>query len=218
MPGGHKPKKVWASHNISGLRNQLRPSSIISDAPSHPTPPWSQAPSPNGDLEEDDDDLDLLIHFDSLKTNLQYKDECKDDAEQLEDEWFEEWDGFRSEDLAEDGGGWWPKWSWLVAWTNNYTKREEKEESEKSVHTYSITFYKDTTQCNQRGLRYIRRPRCHVKIVEAQQCYAVALQSQGKLIRFGFKSPSYSPKVHGTKLKGKSFLSPVIEPDQQPTV
>ena len=89
MPGGHKSKKSWASRNISGLRNQPRSSSIISDACSHPTPPQSQAPSPDGDesdLEEDDDDLDLLIHFDSLKTNLQYKDECPEDAEQLEDE------------------------------------------------------------------------------------------------------------------------------------
>ena len=87
MPGGHKSKKAWASHNISGLGNQPRPSSIISDACSHPTPPWSQAPSPDGDesdLEEDDNDLDLLIHFDSLKTNLQYEDECPEDAEQLE--------------------------------------------------------------------------------------------------------------------------------------
>ena len=53
------------------------------------------------DLEEDDDDLDLLIHFDSLKTNLQYEDECPEDAEQLEDEELEEWDGFWSDDLAD---------------------------------------------------------------------------------------------------------------------
>ena len=104
MPGGHKSKKAWASCNISGLRNQPRPSSIISDARSHPTLPWSQAPSPDGDesdLEEDDDDLDLLIHFDSLKTNLQYEDECPENAEQLEDKELEEWDGFRSDDLAD---------------------------------------------------------------------------------------------------------------------
>src|ERR1700722_4996008 len=103
MPGGHKSKKAQQSRNITGLRNQPRPSSIISGTSSHPTPPRSQAPSPDGDesdLEEDDEDLDLLIHFDSLKTNLQYEDECLDDAEQLEDEELEEWEGFSSEDLA----------------------------------------------------------------------------------------------------------------------
>ena len=104
MPGGHKSKKARQSRNITGLRNQPRPSSIISGTSSHPTPPRSQAPSPDGDesdLEEDDEDLDLLIHFDSLKTNLQYEHECLDDAEQLEDEELEEWEGFSSEDLAD---------------------------------------------------------------------------------------------------------------------
>ena len=33
--------------------------------------------------------------------NLQYEDECPEDAEQLEDEELEEWNGFRSEDLAD---------------------------------------------------------------------------------------------------------------------
>ena len=45
MSGNHISKKAWASHSISGLRNQPRPSSIISDIPSHQTLPWSQAPS-----------------------------------------------------------------------------------------------------------------------------------------------------------------------------
>ena len=97
MPGGHKSKKAQASCNISGFKNQPRPSSIISDAPSRPNPPQSQAPS----LEEDDDDLDLLIHFDSLKMNLQYEDECPEDVEQLEDEELDKWDGFRGEDIAD---------------------------------------------------------------------------------------------------------------------
>ena len=99
MPGGHKSKKAWQSRNITGLRNQHRPSSIISGTSSHPTPPQSQAPSPNGDesdLEEEDEDLDLLIHFDSLKMNLQSEDECLDDAEQLEDEELEEWEGLKA--------------------------------------------------------------------------------------------------------------------------
>ena len=33
--------------------------------------------------------------------NLQYEDECPEGAEQLEDEELEEWNGFRSEDLAD---------------------------------------------------------------------------------------------------------------------
>lgn len=93
MPGGHKSKKARASRNISGLKNQPRPSSIVSDASSHPTPPRSHAPSPDGDesdLEDDDDDLDLLIHFDSLKTNLQCEEEYLHDPEQLENEELEE--------------------------------------------------------------------------------------------------------------------------------
>ena len=99
MPGGHKSKKAQQSRNITRLRNQPRPSSIISGTSSHPTPPRSQAPSPDGDesdLEEDDEDLDLLIHFDSLKMNLQSEYECLDDAEQLEDEELEEWEGLKA--------------------------------------------------------------------------------------------------------------------------
>ena len=56
------------------------------------------------------------------------------------------------------------------------------------------------------------------KSLRTQQCYAVAFQGQGKLTGFGFKAPSYSPRVHGTKSKGKSSLSPVVKPDQQPTM
>ena len=55
------------------------------------------------------------------------------------------------------------------------------------------------------------------KSLRTQQCYAVAFWDQGKLTGFGFKSPSYSPRVHGMILRGKSSLSPVVEPNQQPT-
>jgi hypothetical protein len=81
MSGGHKSKKAWQSCNIN------RPSLIISETSSRQTPPWSQAPSPNSDKSdlEEDDELDLLIHFDSLKTQSQYEDECLDDAEQLDE-------------------------------------------------------------------------------------------------------------------------------------
>ena len=139
MPGGHTSKTAQALYNISGLRNQLRSSSIISDASSHTTPLWCQAPSPDGDesdLEEDDYGLDLLIH------------------------------------------------------------------------TYSITFYMDTIQCNQRGLRHVRRAQ--------MSCPNPWGHNSAMLLLF--KAPSYSPRVHGTKSKGKSSLSPVVKPDQQPTM
>jgi hypothetical protein len=81
-------KKARQSHDISGLRCQQRDSSVASRSSGHPTPARSLAPSPEGDesdLEEDDDDLDLLIHFDSSKTNLAYE-EHPDYMELDEDE------------------------------------------------------------------------------------------------------------------------------------
>ena len=82
MPGGQKLKRGWHNHNISGLQNWPRPSPDVSEHSNHLTPPQSQAPSPEGDdgaesdLEEDDDNLDLLIHFNSLRT--QYANESED--------------------------------------------------------------------------------------------------------------------------------------------
>jgi len=161
MPGGHKSKKARQSCNISGLRNQPRPSSIISETSSHPTPHRSQAPSPNGDesdLEEDDEDLGHLIHFDSLKMNLQYEDECLDDVEQLEDEELEEWEGFGSEDLADamfemlEAGDldWLPK--------QRKTQREKRKKSQKCKYSpVQLDFTWILTQCNQGGPRHIRK-------------------------------------------------------------
>src|ERR1700720_909375 len=84
MPQRPLAKKARQTHNISGLRSQQRDSSVASGSSGHPTPARSLAPSPEGDesdLEEDDDDLDLLIYFDSLKTNLAYEEEHPDDME-----------------------------------------------------------------------------------------------------------------------------------------
>ena len=81
-------KKAWQTHNVSGLQSQHRDSSVAGSS-DHPTPTRSLVPSPEGDesdLEEDDDDLDLLIHFDSLKVNLGYKEEHPDYMELDEDE------------------------------------------------------------------------------------------------------------------------------------
>lgn len=52
-------------------------------------------------MEEDDEDLDLLIHFDSLKTNLAHVEACQDEGEDDDNEELEEWEGFGKEDLAE---------------------------------------------------------------------------------------------------------------------
>ena len=41
-----------------------------------------------------------MIHFDSLKTNLANEEAYPDDAEELEDEELEEWEGFGRGDLA----------------------------------------------------------------------------------------------------------------------
>ena len=77
---GSKHKKQKQIRNISGFRNQAKASPAPSASSQHPTLPWSRASSPEddgdeSDLEDDDEDLDLLIHFDSLKINFQHEDE-----------------------------------------------------------------------------------------------------------------------------------------------
>ena len=104
MAKGQPAKRARATRNISGLRNQSGHSSAFSESISQPTPPRSGAPSPDGDesdLEEEDGDLDLLIHFDSLKMNLPKEEAHLDDGKELEDEELEEWEGFSKGDLAE---------------------------------------------------------------------------------------------------------------------
>ena len=50
-------------------------------------------------LNDDDDDLELLIHFDSMKMNLQHEDEHNDLGDD-DEEALEEWSGFHSPNLA----------------------------------------------------------------------------------------------------------------------
>ena len=86
-------KKAHQSKNISRLKNLSRHASVLSESSGNPTPPWSQAPSPDGDesdLEEDDADLDLLIHFNSLKTNFEQEEASQDAGEEEEDGEVEE--------------------------------------------------------------------------------------------------------------------------------
>ena len=149
MPQKPPAKKARQSRNISGLRNQYRDSYVASESSGNPTPARSLAPSPEddeSDLEEDDNDLDLLIHFDSLKTNLAYEEEHPDYMKEDEDEELVEWEGFGREDLAEvmvdmfdddDPGdlGWLP--------TNLRALRDEKRRKKqkgKPKGRYSLTF------------------------------------------------------------------------------
>ena len=56
MPGGRKAKKVKHDHSISGLKNQSRTFPLQSDSTPHPTPPRSEAPSP--ELSDFEDELE----------------------------------------------------------------------------------------------------------------------------------------------------------------
>ena len=76
MPRGQKAKKPKHDCNISGLINQSKNFPSHSDSTPHPTPPRSEAPSP--ELREFDDDelemeneFELLNHFDSLKADFE---------------------------------------------------------------------------------------------------------------------------------------------------
>jgi len=74
----------------------------VSEHSNHLTPPRSQAASPEGD--DSDDGLDLLIHFDSLKTQYANELEDKGEGEAVDDESEEElheWEGFEREDLID---------------------------------------------------------------------------------------------------------------------
>ena len=103
-----KSKKQKQSRNLSGLRNQPKASPAPTASSYNPTPPRSHAPSPEGDgdkSELEEDDLELLIHFDSMKMNLQHEDEHYSDLGDDEgDEGLEEWSGFHSQDLADAMG------------------------------------------------------------------------------------------------------------------
>jgi len=108
MPG-QKSKKQKQSRNLSGLRNQPKASPAPTESSYNPTPPQSSAPSPGGDryeaeLDEDDDDLEFLTHFDSMKTSLQHEDGHISLGDDEDDEELEEWSWFHSLDLADAMG------------------------------------------------------------------------------------------------------------------
>jgi hypothetical protein len=110
MPGGRKAKKSKHDRNISGLKNQFKNLPSHSDSTPHPTPPRSQAPSPELSEVEDEllemgNDYELLNHFDSLKADFEQEDhdeeywsddDGEDDGDIMMDEWCKD-----SEDLTE---------------------------------------------------------------------------------------------------------------------
>ena len=101
-----KQKKQKQIRNISGLRNQAKASPALSAFSEHPTPPRSRAPSPEddgdaSDIEIDDEDLDLLIHFDSCKTNFQNEEEHDEwDENDEQEEYIQDWEGFNSQEMS----------------------------------------------------------------------------------------------------------------------
>ena len=127
MPGGWKPKRGQPNHNISGLQNQPKPSPAPSEHSKHTTPAQSQAPSPDyddeddeSDLEEDSADLDLLVHWDSQKTQYVNDPEDKGEGEVVDgddDEELQEWKGFGKEELL-------VKWhNWATQMTDTHAQR-----------------------------------------------------------------------------------------------
>ncbi|KAF8512208.1 hypothetical protein JB92DRAFT_2930111, partial [Gautieria morchelliformis] len=202
MARGRPSKRARATHNISGLKNQLRDPTDFSESTPQPIPCQSQAPSPNrDDLEEEDEDLSLLIHFDSLKTNLAYEEACRDDGEELENEELEEWEGFCDEGLAEsmvelfkaddtfDS-------DWLPEKLKNKRNKRKKEKKE-------------------RPKTYKKGPDVMSKSDRTQRRHARAMQGQSRLTAFSFKAPSYPTRVVRPKIPTKDSLMPIIDPEEQ---
>ncbi|KAF8235695.1 hypothetical protein L208DRAFT_1255290, partial [Tricholoma matsutake] len=77
-------KKVKHNHNISRLKNQSRNLPSHSDSMPYPTPPRSEAPSP----ELSENDSELSNHFDSLKADFQQEN-------------VEDWSDEESEDVGD---------------------------------------------------------------------------------------------------------------------
>ena len=80
MPGGRPSKKARTNTNLSGP---------------------DRSDDYDSDLEIDDDDLELLIHFDSLKANYKREGEVMNVNGEAEDEEISVWEGFQQEDLAD---------------------------------------------------------------------------------------------------------------------
>ncbi|KAF8341853.1 hypothetical protein F5887DRAFT_1076433 [Amanita rubescens] len=93
MPG-RKSKKQKQYRNLSGLRNQPKASPTGSS--------YNPTPSPGGDGYESD--LELLIHFDSMKVTLKHEGEHTDPGDDGDEALEVEWSRFHSPDLADAMG------------------------------------------------------------------------------------------------------------------
>jgi len=206
MARGQPVKKPWPTLNISGLHNQSRQSSPFSESTPQPTPPRSQAPSPDGDesdLEEDDEDLDFLIHFDTLKINLAHEKACPDEGEEEEEE-LEEWEGFGKEDLAEAMVGMFEvddpsDLDWLPERLKN--KRNKRKKEKKGMYSQSFSLISLLIMQPERPKTYQKGPDVMSKSERTQRRHTRAFQGQGQLSGFGFKAPSYPARVVGPKMK-----------------
>lgn len=123
---GWKQKKQKHTRNISGLRNQSKASPAPPDSSYNPTQLRSLAPSSeyNGDESEiEEEDLELLIHFDSLKMNLKYKEEYENlDENDENEEYIEDWEGFNSQEM----GNAIAYWCGLMGWAATCIVRKQK--------------------------------------------------------------------------------------------
>jgi hypothetical protein len=160
MAKGRPKKRARATYNISGLISQSKHSSAFSESTPQPTPPQSEADGEESDLEEDDEDLDSLIHFDSLKTNLENEEAYPDDEEELEDEELEEWEGFSRGDLAEAMVDMLEAedtfdLDWLPEKLKN--RREKRKKDKKGTHWYNFRIFH--LSCNQRDPRHTKKDR-----------------------------------------------------------
>jgi len=215
MARGRPTKRARAARNITGLRNQGRYSSGFSELTSQPTPPQSQAPIPDGDesgLEEEDEDLALLIHFDSLKTNLAHEEAFPDDGEELEDE-LEEWEGFGKEDLAEAMVDMFEAddpldLDWLPEKLKN--KRDKRKKQKKGKYSLSFSHISLLIMQSERPKTYTKGPDVMSKSERTRRRHAQAMHGQGRLTGFGFKAPSYPVRVVG--MKQRASMSIVEDP------
>lgn len=122
-----KQKKQKHTRNISGLRNQSKASPAPTDSSYNPTQLRSLAPSPeyNGDESRiEEEDLELLIHFDSLKMNLEYEEEYGNlDENDENEEYIEDWEGFNSQEIGNAIDAY---WCGLMGWAATCIVRKQK--------------------------------------------------------------------------------------------
>jgi len=154
-------------------------------------------------LEEDDEDLDFLIHFDSLKTNLAHEEACPDEGEEEEEE-LEEWEGFGKEDLAEAMVGMFEvddpsDLDWLPERLKN--KRNKRKKEKKGMYSQSFSLISLLIMQPERPKTYQKGPDVMSKSERTQRRHARAFRGQGQLTGFGFKAPSYPARVVGPKTK-----------------